>query len=58
MAAARRRTIESALTAEALLYPLQQANVMPKISAPVARFLVNRGDHVRRGQLIEVLENK
>jgi multidrug efflux pump subunit AcrA (membrane-fusion protein) len=31
---------------------------MPKISAPVSQFLVNRGDHVRRGQLLAVLENR
>src|SRR4029079_17796122 len=33
-----------------------QANVIPKISAPVRRILVNRGDHVRAGQLLAELE--
>jgi multidrug efflux pump subunit AcrA (membrane-fusion protein) len=31
---------------------------MPKISAPVQKFMVNRGDHVRAGQVVAVLENR
>jgi multidrug efflux pump subunit AcrA (membrane-fusion protein) len=56
--AARRETIHSYVTAEAVLYPLKQATITPKISAPVARFLVQRGDHVHDGQLLAVLENR
>ncbi len=37
---------------------LYQADISPKVSAPVQRFYVQRGDHVRRGQLLAVLENK
>jgi multidrug efflux pump subunit AcrA (membrane-fusion protein) len=51
-------TIQRIITAEAVLYPLQQASIVPKISAPVQRFFVNRGDKVRRGQLLAVLENR
>jgi multidrug efflux pump subunit AcrA (membrane-fusion protein) len=40
------------------LHPYDQAGVMPKISAPVQIFYVSRGDHVRRGQLLAVLENR
>lgn len=58
VAAAKLETIDSAVTAEAILYPVRQANIMPKISAPVARFLVQRGDHVREGQLVAVLEDR
>ncbi len=58
VAAAKRQVLHSYITAEAVLYPLKQANVVPKISAPVARFLVQRGDHVREGQLVAVLENR
>lgn len=58
VATAKRDTIHSRITAEAILYPLKQANIMPKISAPVARFLVQRGDHVREGQLLAVLEDR
>ena len=56
--AAKRATMHSLVTAEAVLYPLKQANIVPKISAPVARFLVGRGDHVREGQLVAVLEDR
>ena len=58
VAVAKRGTIHSFVTSEAILYPLKQANITPKISAPVARFLVQRGDHVRQGQLLAVLENR
>src|SRR5579875_103060 len=57
VAPAERKAIHSFITAEAVLYPIKQANIVPKISAPVARFLVQRGDHVREGQLLAVLEN-
>jgi multidrug resistance efflux pump len=46
------------VNADAVLYPRDQANIMPKISAPVRRFLVNRGDHVKQGQLLAELENR
>ncbi|MBV9081206.1 MAG: efflux RND transporter periplasmic adaptor subunit [Acidobacteriaceae bacterium] len=55
---AERKSITSAITAEAVLYPIRQASIIPKISAPVAKFLVQRGDHVREGQLVAVLESK
>src|SRR6266851_10374733 len=56
--AVRQDSIRRIVTADAVLYPQDQAAVMPKISAPVGKFLVNRGDHVRRGQLLAVLENR
>jgi multidrug efflux pump subunit AcrA (membrane-fusion protein) len=31
---------------------------MPKIASPVEKFYVNRGDHVKQGQLLAVLENR
>ena len=49
--------IDHVVTADAVLYPINQANVTPKISAPVKRVLVNRGDHVRAGQLLAELES-
>jgi multidrug efflux pump subunit AcrA (membrane-fusion protein) len=49
--------IDRIVTADAVLYPINQANVTPKISAPVKRILVNRGDHVRAGQLLAELES-
>lgn len=53
-----RKTISHVITSEAVLYPINQANIMPKISAPVQKFLVNRGDHVTQGQVLAVLEDR
>src|SRR6266571_4833415 len=49
--------ISQKITSEALLYPLQQAAIVPKVSAPVKKFYVDRGAHVRAGQLLAELEN-
>ena len=46
------------VTADALLYPLQQAAIVPKISAPVKKFYVERGSRVRAGQLLAEVENR
>jgi HlyD family secretion protein len=51
-------TIRRIVEGEGALYPLDQANIMPKVSAPVQKFYVHRGDHVKRGQLLVVLENR
>ena len=45
------------VNADALLYPLQQAAIVPKISGPVKKFYVDRGSRVRAGQLLAELEN-
>ncbi|MBV8898453.1 MAG: efflux RND transporter periplasmic adaptor subunit [Acidobacteriaceae bacterium] len=58
VAAAEKQPLQQVVAAEAVLYPLKQANITPKISAPVARFLVQRGDHVHTGQLLAVLEDR
>ena len=49
-------SIRLIVNADAVLFPRDQANIVPKISAPVRRFLVNRGDHVKEGQLLAQLE--
>jgi multidrug efflux pump subunit AcrA (membrane-fusion protein) len=51
-------SIRHIVTADAVLYPREQANIMPKVTAPIRRFLVNRGDHVKQGQLLAELENR
>jgi HlyD family secretion protein len=53
-----RGPIDLIVTADAVLYPVNQASVTSKISAPVRRTLVNRGDHVKAGQLLAELENR
>ncbi|MGO8720367.1 MAG: efflux RND transporter periplasmic adaptor subunit [Acidobacteriaceae bacterium] len=52
------QTISDLVTAEGVLYPIRQASISPKITAPVRRFYVQRGDRVHRGELLAVLENK
>jgi multidrug efflux pump subunit AcrA (membrane-fusion protein) len=51
-------SIRRLVEADAVLYPKEQANVMPKTAAPVQKYLVNRGDRVKAGQLLAVLENR
>jgi len=51
-------TLQQTVTADAVLFPMAQSALVPKISAPVKRFYVNRGSHVRAGQLLAELENR
>jgi len=51
-------TIQHTLGTEAILFPRAQAAIVPKISAPVAKFLVKRGSRVHQGELLAVLENR
>jgi len=51
-------SISDEIAGDALLAPLAQAAIQPKVSAPVKKFYVQRGAHVRAGQLLAVLENK
>ena len=57
-AAVERAPIRRLIQGQAILYPSDQATITPKISAPIRRFYVNRGDHVRKGQLLAELENR
>ncbi len=45
------------IVADAVLAPLAQAAIAPKISAPVRKFFVERGSRVKAGQLLATLEN-
>ena len=53
-----KKTIQRVVSAEAVLFPLQQSAITPKISAPVKAFYVQRGSRVHKGQLLAVLENR
>jgi HlyD family secretion protein len=55
---AQRGTIQQVISAEAVLFPRDQAAITPKIVAPVRTFYVNRGSRVTRGQVLAVLENR
>src|SRR5690242_2368927 len=58
VAAVTQDTARREVNGDGALFPENQWNVMPKITAPVQRFLANRGDHVKAGQLLAVLENR
>ena len=58
IAVAQRGAIQQVISAEAVLFPRDQAAITPKVVAPVKAFYVNRGSRVHRGELLAVLENR
>jgi multidrug efflux pump subunit AcrA (membrane-fusion protein) len=52
------KNIDRTIRADGLLFPRQQAAIVPKITAPVKKWYVQRGSRVRAGQLLVELENK
>lgn len=50
--------ISEEIAADAILAPLSQAAISPRISAPVRAEYVQRGAQVRRGQLLLALEDR
>ena len=57
-ASVEKTSIQHTIVTEAILFPRQQAAIVPKISAPVQKFLVKRGSAVHTGELLAVLENR
>jgi HlyD family secretion protein len=57
-ASVQKKTIERVVAADAVLFPLQQSAIVPKVSSPVKKFYVKRGSPVHKGQLLAVLENR
>ena len=55
---AERAPISQLISAEAVVFPVQQAVITPKITSPIRQFLVQRGSRVRQGQVLAILENK
>ena len=54
--AAEKEDIQRKVTADAILYPLDQAALVPKITAPVKKFYVERGSRVHAGEVLAELE--
>ena len=54
---AKRGPIELEVSSDAVVYPLQQAVITPKITSTIKRSYVQRGSHVKQGQLLAELEN-
>ncbi len=55
---ARRAPLSQVVSAEAVVFPLEQATVAPKISSTIKKFHVQRGARVKKGQLLAELENR
>ncbi len=58
VATAETEKIERKIAADAVIYPLHQAALAPKITAPVRKFFVERGSHVHAGELLAQLEDQ
>jgi HlyD family secretion protein len=56
-ATAQVQTITEHIVTDAVLAPIAEAAISPKITAPVKKFYVQRGAHVKAGQLLATLEN-
>jgi HlyD family secretion protein len=57
VAAAKRGPIAQTISAEAVVFPLQQAVITPKITSTIRKFHVQRGTPVKQGQPLVELEN-
>lgn len=51
-------SISEEITADATLAPMAQAALAPKISSPIRAIYVQRGAHVKKGQLLVSLEDR
>jgi HlyD family secretion protein len=58
VAPAEKQSVSQLVYAEAVVFPLKQATVAPKITSTIAEFKVQRGNRVKKGQLLAILENK
>jgi len=56
-ATVRIASVSEHVVADAVLAPIAQAAIAPKITAPVKKFYVQRGSKVKAGELLAVLEN-
>jgi len=54
---AQKGPIEQIVSAEAVVYPFQQAVVSPKITSTIKEFRVHRGSRVHKGQILAILES-
>jgi HlyD family secretion protein len=52
-----RKPLTEYVSGEAILVPQAQAAIVAKISAPIKKFLIQRGSRVKKGELLAVLEN-
>lgn len=57
VAPAEHDSISKTVSSEGVVYPLEQAVITPKITSTIHKFYVQRGSHVRKGELLAQLEN-
>ena len=50
--------ISEEIAVDAVLAPLAQAAIAPRVSAPIVKELVQRGSHVHKGELLVTLEDR
>lgn len=55
--APEREEISEVVTGEAVVFPVQQAVITPKITSTIREFKVQRNSRVHKGQLLAILEN-
>ncbi|HVA93993.1 MAG TPA: efflux RND transporter periplasmic adaptor subunit, partial [Candidatus Dormibacteraeota bacterium] len=58
VATAEKEPIQLKISSDAVLYPREQSAIVPKVLSPVEKFYVERGSHVKAGQLLVQLENQ
>jgi len=57
-ATVKTESIEARVSTNAILYPHDQAAIVPKISGPIKKFYVTRGSHVHAGEVLATLEDQ
>lgn len=55
-ATAENTSLQDKISADAILYPRDQAAIVPRVNAPIKKFYVERGSKVHAGQLLAELE--
>jgi HlyD family secretion protein len=55
--AAEKGPIQRKIVTDAVLYPRDQAAIVPKIASSIKKWYVDKGSHVKAGQLLGELEN-
>lgn len=58
VARAETATVQLSVEAPATVFPREQANVAARITAPIRKLLVRKGDNVAAGQALAELENR
>jgi len=56
-ATVKTQTIESEISTDAILYPRDQAALVPKVTAPIKKFYVTRGSRVHAGEVLATIED-